>query len=145
MLFGTVTAGSALAMLTVMLPGAAGASSVTVPIEDEPPFRDAGDSESDTGAIGRTVTDALAEVPLSVAEMFAATMFCTAVVVTVNFAEILPAAIETLAGTEALPFELASATAVLTATAELSVTVPVAFVPPRTFEGLTETDTGIIG
>lgn len=65
----------------------------------------------------------------------------TETVVTVNVAEVWPAATLTIPGAVAVPLLVASVTVTPPAGAgELKKTVPVALVPPGTLVGLTETD-----
>ena len=118
---------------------------VTVPVADAPPVTDAGDTltETSVGAvIDRTAVDV---VPFTVAVSVAETAVLTALVVTVNVADVCPAATVTLPGTEADELLDASPTTKPPVGAgPLSVIVPVDDDPPATVVGfnITVTTTG---
>ena len=135
-LAGRITFGSELVRNTVTLPGAAGASSVTVPVEVCPPVTVEGLRLMDSGPIGRTMSEVLTDPPLRVAVMFPVAVEVTAWVLTVKVAVVFPANTVTVAGTVAAEKELLRATTVLTGAVLLRVTVPVAVRVPITVEGL---------
>lgn len=144
-LAGGAAAGSELLSVTVILPGAAGASSVTVPVELWPPIRVVGLSVSDIRATGRTVSEAFTDVPFSVAVMLPVVDAVTGCVPIVKLAELLPARTVTVAGTDAALFALLSATTESIGAVVLSVTVPVEAPPPSTVVGAREREIGRTG
>ena len=116
--------------------------SVTVPVELSPPRTDVGFKLSAlnvTGAVLMVNVAVLVTIP-AVAVIVADDAALTAVVVTVNVAVDAPAATVTLAGTVADALLLERLTTIPPVGAgEPSVIVPVAFVPPFTAVGFTET------
>ena len=116
--------------------------SVTVPVELSPPRTDVGFKLSAlnvTGAVLMVNVAVLVTIP-AVAVIVADDAALTAVVVTVNVAVDAPAATVTLAGTVADALLLERLTTIPPVGAgEPSVIVPVAFVPPLTAVGFTET------
>jgi hypothetical protein len=151
---GTVACdGLALARLTRRPPEAAGADSVTVPVDEAPRTTDEGlrRSEASVGGAGDvTVSKAVLLVSFSEPVMPATCVAVTADVVLVNVAEAAPAVTDTLQGPLATAeFALDSPTETPPAgAAALIVTVPVALEPPTTLEGLTPTaasETGVDG
>ena len=116
--------------------------SVTVPVELSPPRTDVGFKLSAlkvTGAVLIVNVAVLVTIP-AVAVIVADVAVLIAVVVTVNVAVDAPAATVTLAGTVADALLLERLTTIPPVGAgEPSVIVPVAFVPPFTAVGFTET------
>ena len=114
---------------------------VTVPVAAPPPVTDAGETltETSVGAVMERVAVAL--FPFTVAVIVAVTAALTAAVVTVNVADVCPAATVTVPGTIADELLDASATNKPPVGAgPLSVTVPVDDVPPATVVGFNTTD-----
>jgi hypothetical protein len=115
---------------------------VTVPVEETPPRTDVGFKLSAlnvAGAVLMVNVAVLVTIP-AVAVIVADVAALTAAVVTVNVAVDAPAATVTVAGTAAAALLLANVTTIPPVGAgEPSVTVPVAFVPPFTAVGFTET------
>ena len=114
---------------------------VTVPVAAPPPVTDAGETLTETsiGAVMERVAVAL--FPFTVAVIVAVTAALTAAVVTVNVADVCPAATVTVPGTIADELLDASATNKPPVGAgPLSVTVPVDDVPPATVVGFNTTD-----
>jgi hypothetical protein len=131
--------------LTTVPPWPAGPFKVTVPVEVLPPATAAGKSVtviSDAGVIvSVAVWLEVPSVPVSIADV----RLETPVVVTVNVAELAPAAITTVAGTVAQEtLEERWIVAPPVGAGPLSVTVPVEDVPPTTDVGATFTLT-IVG
>ena len=116
--------------------------SVTVPVELSPPRTDVGFKLSAlkvTGAVLMVNVAVLVTIP-AVAVIVADVAALTEAVVTVNVAVDAPAATVTLAGTTADALSLTNATTIPPVGAgEPSVIVPVAFAPPFTAVGFTET------
>ena len=116
--------------------------SVTVPVELTPPRTDVGfklRALNVTGAVLMVNVAVLVTIP-AVAVIVADVAALTAAVVTVNVAVDAPAATVTLAGTVADALLLERLTTIPPVGAgEPSVIVPVAFVPPFTAVGFTET------
>jgi hypothetical protein len=116
---------------------------VTVPVEMVPPRTDVGFKLSAlnvTGAVLMVSIAVLVTIP-AVAVIVADVAALTAAVVTVNVAVDAPAATVTVAGTFASTLSLVNVTTIPPVGAgDPSVTVPVAFVPPLTAVGLTETE-----
>ena len=116
--------------------------SLTVPVELSPPRTDVGFKLSAlnvTGAVLMVNVAVLVTIP-AVAVIVAVVAAFTEVVVTVNVAVDAPAATVTLAGTVADALLLERLTPIPPVGAgEPSVSVPVAFVPPFTAVGFTET------
>jgi hypothetical protein len=117
--------------------GGAAPFNVTVPVELLPPTTEVGLLVTDDRLAAFTVKVAVLATPrvaVITEEVFAATPR----VVTVNVAEVLPAATVTLAGTVAAAVLLLErvTTAPPVGAAPLSVTVPVELFPPTTVVGL---------
>ena len=115
---------------------------VTVPVEETPPRTDVGfklNALNVAGAVLMVNVAVLVTIP-AVAVIVADVAALTAAVVTVNVAVDAPAATVTLAGTVADALLLERLTTIPPVGAgEPSVIVPVAFVPPFTAVGFTET------
>ena len=114
---------------------------VTVPVAAPPPVTDAGETltETSVGTVMERVAVPL--FPLTVAVIVAVTATLTAAVVTVNVADVCPAATVTVPGT--IADELLDASAINkppVGAGPLSVTVPVDDVPPATVVGFNTTD-----
>jgi hypothetical protein len=134
-LAGTVaTAVLELVSVTTTPPVGAGPVSVTVPVEGFGPTTDTGLTEREESAAGSTVRGAVFATPEYVAEMLSTAEDVTAFVVTVNVAEVAPAATVTLDDTVAAEvFELDRLTnAPVELAGKVSVTVPVTGLPPAT-------------
>ncbi len=144
---GTVTLAGTVATEVLLLlsvtavpPDGAGALSVTVPVEELPPFTLVGlraSEEIATPAAGVTVSVAVWVTEPNVAEIVTATVAETFFVVTVNEAVAAPAETVTLAGTVAALVLLLErvTTAPADGAGEFSVTVPVEGDPPCTLGG----------
>ena len=126
-------------MMTIPLAGAAPLS-VTVPVEEDPPKTEVGDSERLTSVTGFRVRVAVSEVPFKVAVIVALVVVATPVVVMVKVAVVAPAATVTVdGGTALVTLEPNETTVPPVGAAPLSVTVPVEEVPPWTDVGATVT------
>jgi hypothetical protein len=140
MLLGTVAAALLLERVTRMPPAGAGALSVTVPVEPDPPVTVEGARPTlpilPGPAVGALmVKPAVAEFA-EVAVMVAETVEATAVVVTAKVPLVCPAGIVMLAGTVAAALLLERLTRMPPAGAtSLKVTVPVEPAPPVSVEG----------
>src|SRR5882762_2705587 len=142
---GTVaTAGLLVERETTAPPLGAGALSVTVPVEGEPPMTLLGFSVSEVrvgpeGGTGVTVRVAVCcwDVPASEAEMVTGVELATAMVVIWNVAMAVPAATVTLAGTVATDVLLLEReiTVPPPGAGPLKVTLPVEGFPPLTLVG----------
>lgn len=128
-------------------PDGAAASSVTVPVDDEPPWTDVGNRETLANVdVGVIVSVAVTEVEPTVAVMVAAVDAVTVEVVIVKFADVAPAATMTLVGGFALVLLDARVTTNPPVGAgPLKVTVPVEDFPPSTVEGATATLSRVAG
>jgi hypothetical protein len=139
----TVTASGATATASLLEretdtpPVGAAPVSVTVAFVDTPPATVAGESEMDESAAGRTVREARCEAEPAEAVIAAEVWVATDLVATVNEADVLPAAMVTLAGTVAtLASPLARETTIPEAgAATVILTVPVEVLPPVTEAG----------
>ena len=134
-LAGTVTAGSALVKKTTIAPGPAGASSVTVPVDDCPPFTELGLSVNESGPIGRIERGELTVTPFRVAEILAVNVLATAEVVTMKDTFLFPARIVTVVGTVAAVLSLLTAITVSTEAIPFRDTVATEVLDPSTVEG----------
>ena len=114
---------------------------MTVPVADAPPVTDVGDTLTET-SVGAVIERlAVDVVPFTVAVSVAETAVLTALVVTVNVADVCPAATVTVPGTLADELLDASPTTKPPVGAgPLRVTVPVEEDPPTTEAGFTVTD-----
>jgi len=133
---GTVAEALVLASVTTAPPEGAAPLNVTVPVDAAPPTRLDGASVR-ADKTGGLMVSALASVaPPKTAEIVTGVMAATAVVVTGNVAVVDPAAIVTLAGTDADVLVLESATDEPPSGATpLRVTVPVELAPPVKLAG----------
>src|SRR5579871_1285631 len=118
---------------TMILPGTAGSSSVTVPVAVAPPVIGSGERATEATPIGRTVNDLLRLTPPKLAVMAPPLSVVTASVWMVKLAFVLPSGTSTLDGT------CASGLVVLRATdappggaGTFSVTLPGTSAPPGT-------------
>ncbi len=126
---------------TVAFPGGAAPFKVTVPVELLPPITLVGVLVRELKAAGLTVSVAVFVTP-KVALMTAVDCDATPRVVTVNVAEVLPAATVTDTGTVAaavLPLCSVNTLPPVGAAA-VSCTVPVELLPPTTAVGFSETE-----
>jgi hypothetical protein len=142
-LTGTVAAEVSLLESVMIAPPVGAASfSVTVPVDPLPPVTLDGFATRDAMLVALTVSVAMPGVPLYVPVSVTCVVVPNADVVTGNVAEVAPAEIVTLTGTVAAAvLLLVSVTTAPPVGAEaLSVTVPVAPVPPGTLVGFTDTD-----
>jgi len=137
-LAGTVAAGLLLPSATCAPPAGAGPLSVTVPVTGVvAPVTLAELKESDEATGGSTVSETLCVRPPYEAEMLPLADAATALVVTLNVALVAPAAIATLAGTDAAGLLLESATwAPPLGAGPSRVTVPLSELPPVTLDWL---------
>jgi S-ribosylhomocysteine lyase LuxS involved in autoinducer biosynthesis len=94
---------------------------------------------------GLTFSFAVSVMPPAVAAIFAVLSDLTATVVTVNVAELEPAATVTDAGTAADVESLDKATTIAAAARPVRVTVPVAVVEPTTADGAIDSDARVAG
>jgi hypothetical protein len=127
---------------TAKPPAGAGALSVTVPVDEAPPVREAGLSVTDASAsvTGLMVRTAVFVTAAAEAVSVAVVITPTKLVGTLNVAVEAPAATVTVAGTVAAALLLVRATAKPPVGAMLEiVTVPLTAVPPFTVVGLTAT------
>jgi len=139
---GTLARAALLLRRVSVVAVAAARLSVTVPVDDNPPRTDAGFRLSALKVTGAwlTVSVAVLVTAPAVAVTIADVAALTAAVVTVNVAVDAPAATVTLAGTVADALLLERLITIPPVGAgEPSVIVPVAFVPPFTAVGFTET------
>jgi len=141
---GTVTlfGGTALVVLevksTTVPPYGAGPFSVTVPVDDDPPTTDVGDSDKLVGTGGRTVSVVDTVVVPVFAVIVAAVDVATAEVVIVKVADVAPPETVTIVGgTAQLLLDDTLTIVPPTGAAALSVTVPVDGVTPTTEVGET--------
>jgi hypothetical protein len=146
-LAGTVAAAVlSLARVTGSPPAGATPDSVTVPAADTPPMTLVGLIETEETGAARIVSGADCVTPEKVPEIVAGVVEATAVVVTVNVFEDVPAVTVTLAGTVAAVLELESVTvAPPVGAAPVRVTVPVEATPPVRLAGFTVTDRSAAG
>jgi hypothetical protein len=119
------------------------AGNVTLPVVVPPPASDVGEKLNPDGVMALTVKNAVFVTPFRVAEILAFTGAVSWLVWIVQLAELRPAGTITDVGIDAIaevPLSTATLTAVLLCTGAVSVTFPVAFKPPRTGLGETETE-----
>ena len=122
--------------LTANPPFGAGPFKVTVPVEDVPPGTDAGATARAEGTGGVIVKLPVTVASANVPATWTVVEVVTAVVVTVNVAEVAPAATTMLEGSEALELlDVRSTIIPPVGETPFSVTVPVAEVPPVTDAG----------
>jgi hypothetical protein len=134
---GTVAAALSSDKVTTAPPAGAGPLSVTVPVEEVPPFTSSGFSNTLVSTGGLIVRAAVWVALPRVAEIVTAVVAPTPTVVTLNVAVVAPAATVTLAGTVAAALLPDKLTTVPPAGAELlRVTVPVEELPPVRLAGL---------
>jgi len=129
--------------LTTMPPVGAGPFRVTVPVDGVPPVTTTGDTESVETAGGLIVIVAVTVVPPAVAEIVDVCAVAKGTVLTVNVAEVAPAATLTVAGTVASvsPDDKLTTRPPFGAL-PLRVTVPTAELPPATVAGAIASDEG---
>jgi hypothetical protein len=135
---GTIAEELLLDSAAVMPPAGAGAFRVNVPVDGDPPVTDVGLNDTeDSPAPAVMVSAAVLTTLLYVPVIVAVADDVTAIVVTVKFAAVLPAATVTLAGTVAEGLLLNNTTVMPPAgAAAFRVTVPVEETPPITEAGL---------
>ena len=127
-------------------PGAAMPLSVTVPVDEFPPFTEVGLRLNDRSAAGEIVSLAVGAALFRVAVIVAVVCALTPVVVTANVAVVCPAGTVTDAGTVAAATLLLVVTTVPVAPAgPLRVTVPVEPLPPNTDDGLKVSEARVAG
>ena len=97
---GEAVPGALLDSATVMSPGAAPHSSVTVPVETPPPATRLGLSVTELARTGRTVKSRVTVAPPEVALIVPVTREVTAVTVYLKVFEVCPAGTVTTAGNE---------------------------------------------
>jgi hypothetical protein len=143
---GTVAAALLLFKATGVPPGAAMPLSVTVPVDEFPPFTEVGLRLNDRSAAGEIVSLAVGAALFRVAVIVAVVCALTPVVVTANVAVVCPAGTVTDAGTVAAATLLLVVTTVPVAPAgPLRVTVPVEPLPPNTDDGLKVSEARVAG
>lgn len=141
-LAGTVAEPLLLERVTTVPPAGANPVRVTVPVDDVPPVTLVGFSATLESAAGLIVRVAVCVPPVIVAVVIDA----TAVVFTVKFPAVAPAATVTLAGTVAAPLLLDRDTTMPPEGAgPFNVTVPVELLPPTTLVGFTATEDTVGG
>ena len=135
-----------LVSFTVKPPLGAGPDSVTVPVEDAGPVTVDGFKVTEARETGATVSVAVWVSVPRVAVIVTPTFEVTVDVVIVKLAEVAPSGTTAVDGTTASELLLARLTAVPPSPAgPLSVTAPVAIVPPPTVVGFTETELSAAG
>ncbi len=133
---GTVALVSLADSVTVVPPVGAAPSRVTVPVEVLPPTTDVGETDTLTSAGGLIVSVPVLVVEPCVPVMVAVVIVATGVVLTVNVAEVAPAAMVTVAGRVALGvFEERLTTVPPGPAGPFRVAVPVEGFPPVTAVG----------
>jgi len=142
-----VTALGLLEFKLIVVPAeGAGPFSVTVPVDGVPPITEDGERVTLTKLGARIVSVAVWLVPLSEAEIVAAVVAATGVVVIVNVVELAPAGIVTVDDVLALVLLEVTVTVSPPAGAgPFRVKVPVEDVPPITEAGLTVTPVRVAG
>jgi len=133
---GTPTAALFEDSATAKPPAGAGPAKVTVTSADVPPITEFGLTTTDSTALRRTVTCADFDVPFADAAMETTLSATTAAVVTLNVADVALRGTVIVAGTTAEVESDANATVKPPSGAgPVSVTVPVALLPPTTLDG----------
>jgi len=113
---------------------------VTVPVDGFPPTTEVGETDRAETVTGWIVNVAVSDVPLRVPVIVAVVVDATVEVLTVNVADVDPAATVTLDGTVALVvLEVSETVAPPVGALPFNVTVPVEGEPPATVAGETDT------
>lgn len=125
-------------------PAGAAAASVTVPVADEPPFTELGETEIDAMATARALIVSVveADLPPADAEMALCPSLARSAAVTVNVALVWPALTVRLDGTDELLSDSNCTAHPLVPAARSSVTVAVDVEPPSTLDGDRASDDG---
>jgi hypothetical protein len=142
---GTTKAADEELNATTCPPTGAGSARVTVPVVPYPPVTLDGENETPAGTTGRTLIVPETVAPFATPESVAVLPEVAIAVVTVKVADDAPAATVTEAGTVTPMLLLDNVTARPPVGAgPTNVTVPVAFWPPTTSDGVTVSDAGTV-
>ena len=126
---------------TIMPPAGAGKDKATVPVVEDPPVTEAGESDTLETVPGAEIVNVPDAVLVSrVAEIDADMVVVTEVVETVNVAEVAPEGTKTVSGTIAfVELDDRVTRRPVAGAAAAKVTVPVEGFPPSTVPGLSDT------